>query len=228
MLFICASLNPAPLLKRQAKMVIDSQTLDEAWQQVWQTLAPNQAMPDLQTVLNAYAQPQRHYHTTQHLQECLLWWQRCQNHMQAPAEVALALFYHDIVYDPKRSDNELQSANTMLAHLQAYLPEASTERIYRWILATAHHGQQTTLSDADDADLKWVLDIDLGILSADAERFQEYERQIRMEYRHVPLLIYRCKRRQILRDFAQTEYLYHTDFFRQQLEKVAKANLQAV
>ena len=148
--------------------------------------------------------------------------------MQAPAEVALALFYHDIVYDPKRSDNELQSANTMLAHLQAYLPEASTERIYRWILATAHHGQQTTLSDADDADLRWVLVLDLGILSADAERFQEYERQIRMEYRHVPLLIYRCKRRQILRDFAQTEYLYHTDFFRQQLEKVAKAYLQAV
>ncbi len=209
-------------------MVIDSQTLDEAWQQVWQTLAPNQAMPDLQTVLNAYAQPQRHYHTTQHLQECLLWWQRCQNHMQAPAEVALALFYHDIVYDPKRSDNELQSANTMLAHLQAYLPEASTERIYRWILATAHHGQQTTLSDADDADLKWVLDIDLGILSADAERFQEYERQIRMEYRHVPLLIYRCKRRQVLRDFAQAPHLYHTDYFRNQLERAAKANLQAV
>ena len=228
MLFICASLNPAPLLKRQAKMVIDSQTLDEAWQQVWQTLAPNQAMPDLQTVLNAYAQPQRHYHTTQHLQECLLWWQRCQNHMQAPAEVALALFYHDIVYDPKRSDNELQSANTMLAHLQAYLPEASTDRIYRWILATAHHGQQTTLSDADDADLKWVLDIDLGILSADAERFQEYERQIRMEYRHVPLLIYRCKRRQVLRDFAQAPHLYHTDYFRNQLERAAKANLQAV
>ena len=209
-------------------MVIDSQTLDEAWQQVWQTLAPNQAMPDLQTVLNAYAQPQRHYHTTQHLQECLLWWQRCQNHMQAPAEVALALFYHDIVYDPKRSDNELQSANTMLAHLQAYLPEASTERIYRWILATAHHGQQTTLSDADDADLKWVLDIDLGILSADAERFQEYERQIRMEYRHVPLLIYRCKRRQVLRDFAQAPHLYHTDYFRNQLERAAKANVQAV
>ena len=209
-------------------MVIDTQTLDEIWQQVWQTLTPNQAMPDLQAVLNAYAEPQRHYHTVQHLQECLQWWQRCQEQMQIPAEVALALFYHDIVYDPKRSDNELQSANTMLAHLQPYLPSDSTERIYRWILATAHHGQQTTLSDSDDADLKWVLDIDLGILSADAERFQEYERQIRMEYRHVPLLIYRCKRRQVLRDFAQADHLYHTDFFRQQLEKVAKANLHAV
>ena len=98
-------------------MVIDTQTLDEIWQQVWQTLTPNQAMPDLQAVLNAYAQPQRHYHTVQHLQECLQWWQRCQEQMQIPAEVALALFYHDIVYDPKRSDNELQSANTMLAHL---------------------------------------------------------------------------------------------------------------
>ena len=206
-------------------MVIDSQTLDEAWQQVWQTLAPNQAMPDLQTVLNAYAQPQRHYHTTQHLQECLLWWQRCQNHMQAPAEVALALFYHDIVYDPKRSDNELQSANTMLAHLQPHLSSDSTERIYRWILATAHHSSPAPPTDDD---LKWVLDIDLGILSADAERFQEYERQIRMEYRHVPLLIYRCKRRQVLRDFAQAPHLYHTDYFRNQLERAAKANLQAV
>ena len=209
-------------------MVIDTQTLDEIWQQVWQTLAPNQAMPDLQAVLNAYAQPQRHYHTVQHLQECLQWWQRCQEQMQHPAEVALALFYHDIVYEPKCSDNELQSANTMLAQLQPYLPSDSTERIYRWILATAHHGTQPDMDQEDDQDLKWVLDIDLGILSANAERFQEYERQIRMEYRHVPLLIYRCKRRQILRDFAQTEYLYHTDFFRQQLEKVAKANLQAV
>ena len=209
-------------------MVIDTQTLDEIWQQVWQTLAPNQAMPDLQAVLNAYAQPQRHYHTVQHLQECLQWWQRCQEQMRHPAEVALALFYHDIVYEPKRSDNELQSANTMLAQLQPYLPSDSTERIYRWILATAHPGTQPDMNQEDDQDLKWVLDIDLGILSADAERFQEYERQIRMEYRHVPLLIYRCKRRQILRDFAQTEYLYHTDYFRQQLEKVAKANLQAV
>ena len=209
-------------------MVIDTQTLDEIWQQVWQTLAPNQAKPDLQAVLNAYAQPQRHYHTVQHLQECLQWWQRCQEQMQHPADVALTLFYHDIVYDPKRSDNELQSANIMLAQLQPYLPSDSTERIYRWILATAHHGTQPDMNHVDDQDLKWVLDIDLGILSADAERFQEYERQIRMEYRHVPLLIYRCKRRQLLRDFAQTEYLYHTDYFRQQLEKVAKANLQAV
>ena len=209
-------------------MVIDTQTLDEIWQQVWQTLAPNQTMPDLQAVLNAYAQPQRHYHTVQHLQECLQWWQRCQEQMHHPAEVALALFYHDIVYEPKRSDNELQSANTMLAQLQPYLPSDSTERIYRWILATAHHGTQPYINQEDDQDLKWVLDIDLGILSADAERFQEYERQIRMEYRHVPLLIYRCKRRQVLRGFAQTQYLYHTDFFRQRFEKVAKTNLHAV
>ena len=206
-------------------MVIDTQTLDEIWQQVWQTLTPNQAMPDLQAVLNAYAEPQRHYHTVQHLQECLQWWQRCQEQMQIPAEVALALFYHDIVYDPKRSDNELQSANTMLAHLQPHLPSDSTERIYRWILATAHHSSPAPPTDDD---VKWVLDIDLGILSADAERFQEYERQIRMEYRHVPQLIYRYKRRQLLRAFAQSERLYRTDYFHTHLERPAKANLLGI
>ena len=53
-------------------MVIDTQILEEAWLQVWQTLAPTHNTPDLQRVLHAYAEPQRHYHTVQHLQECLL------------------------------------------------------------------------------------------------------------------------------------------------------------
>ena len=204
-------------------MAQNTEMLAAVWQQVWQTLAPTQSPPDLQTIISAYSQPQRHYHTLQHLHECLSWWQRCQDRMHAPAEVALALFYHDIVYDPKRSDNEMRSAKFMQEQLQDCLPSASTERIGRWILATAQH---EVGSEFENDDVKWVLDIDLGILSADAERFQEYERQIRMEYRHVPQLIYRCKRRKVLRKFAQAEHLYHTDYFRTLLEASGKANLQ--
>ena len=206
-------------------MVIDTQILEEAWLQVWQTLAPTHNTPDLQRVLHAYAEPQRHYHTVQHLQECLLWWQRCHSMMQRPAEVALALFYHDAVYDPKRNDNELQSAQLMFSHVHGMLSEESTERVYRWIMATAHHSVD---SDKEPDDVYWVLDIDLGILSADAERFQEYERQIRMEYRHVPQLIYRYKRRQLLRAFAQSERLYRTEYFHTHLERPAKANLLGI
>lgn len=202
----------------------DTCFLATLWQQVWQELQLEQAPPDLSELLHAYHQPQRHYHTEQHLCECLYWWQRCRTHMHAPAEVALALFYHDVVYDPKRHDNERQSAVWMQTHTQDRLPPACLQRIQAWIHATAHHHVEDVSTAGD---LLWVLDIDLAILSADTERFQEYERQIRLEYRHVPLLIYRYKRRQVLRQFAQRHPLYHTGFFKTHLEVAAKRNLPA-
>lgn len=194
--------------------------LQRIWQELWQELRT--PPPPLQPLLDAYSEPQRHYHTLQHLRECLTWWQRCKQWMQRPVDVALALFYHDVVYQPKKADNEAKSALWLQQHLHGHLPEAQLQRIQQWVLATAshqHHG--------DEADLAWVLDIDLSILSADTTRFQEYERQIRLEYRHVPSLIYRCKRRQILRQFAQRQPLYLTHYFKTHLEAQAKRNLQA-
>lgn len=206
-------------------MLSEVQFLQQIWRQIWEDIAPQKLPPDFQQIAGAYQQSHRHYHTLQHLHECFLWWSRCRDLMQTPNEVALALFYHDVVYDPKRSDNELQSAKWMQEHLQHYLSEPQLERLYQWILATAEH-QLPENAPADD--LVWVLDIDLGILSADAERFQEYERQIRLEYRHVPLLIYRYKRRQVLKHFAKASPLFHTDYFRTHLEAAAKINLSAV
>ena len=61
-------------------------------------------------LLAAYAEPQRHYHSTQHLAECLHGFETVRHLAQRPAEVALALWFHDAVYDVQRHDNEAQSA----------------------------------------------------------------------------------------------------------------------
>ena len=88
------------------------------------------------------------------------------------------------------------------------------------IMATCH----AALPDSDDARL--LVDIDLSILGADPERFDEYEVQVRQEYSWVPGVLFRRKRREILQGFLARPRLYETDWFEQRLEAQARSNLQ--
>ena len=56
-------------------------------------------------VLARYREPQRHYHTIQHLDECFERWPEIRLHAVRPAEAELALWFHDAVYDTHRADN---------------------------------------------------------------------------------------------------------------------------
>ena len=61
-------------------------------------------------LLARYSEPERHYHTRQHLAECLAEFE-CSSHLALrPAEVEAGLWFHDAVYDPHRNDNEERSA----------------------------------------------------------------------------------------------------------------------
>ena len=71
-----------------------------------------------------------------------------------------------------------------------------------------------------------MLDVDLAILGAAPGRFDEYERQIRAEYAHVPEAEFRAGRRKVLQGFVERERIYVTDAFHDALEARARANLQ--
>jgi predicted metal-dependent HD superfamily phosphohydrolase len=68
-------------------------------------------------------------------------------------------------------------------------------------------------------------DIDLAIFGQPADRFAEYERQIRLEYEWVDEAVYREKRAEILRGFLDRPRIYLTDYFHQRLDQQARANL---
>ena len=44
----------------------------ERWQQLWQDIGTAAPAGLLDALLAAWCEPQRHYHTLQHLEECLL------------------------------------------------------------------------------------------------------------------------------------------------------------
>ena len=74
-------------------------------------------------------------------------------------------------------------------------------------------------------DQQILLDVDLSILGEKPERFDEYEKQIREEYSWVPGVVFRAKRRSILKGFLKRPAIYSTTKFVGAYEAQARENL---
>ncbi|MES2533764.1 MAG: N-methyl-D-aspartate receptor NMDAR2C subunit [Pseudomonadota bacterium] len=194
---------------------------DTSWADAWSALGATPA-PALRDQLQAsYAEPQRHYHTLQHLGECLAWFEREHTQAAHPAEVLLALWFHDAIYDVHAHDNEARSADWARDALRAGGASAeAADRVQSLVMATRHDA----LPEGPDAEL--LIDIDLAILGADAERFDEYERQVGVEYGFVPDAVRRPRRRAILQRFLDRPAIYATPGMHARLEGSARSNLK--
>ncbi len=199
-------------------------TLEERWTSAWDLLGLPRPSPGLlDDLLARYAEPHRAYHTLEHLEECFARYDEAAGLAERPGELLLAIWLHDVVYRPRRSDNEAKSA----AWAEEILRQAGAKpdvvrRVGDLIRATAHLGEAPDLS----ADSQLLLDVDLAILGADPERFAEYEAQIRREYRWVPGPIFRRERRKVLEGFLARPTIFGTAHFRERLEARARENLK--
>ena len=171
-------------------------------------------------LLARYREPQRHYHTVQHLDECFERWPEVRAHAEHPAEVELALWFHDAIYDTHRPDNEALSAALALgAALGLGVAQESAQRISDLILCTRH------AVEPEGADAEALIDVDLSILGAAPQRFDEYEVQVRQEYAWVPEQMFRQRRAEILEQFLARRQIFSTSIVRERYEARARANL---
>ena len=198
-----------------------SEALLANWNAAWRALRVASADEALCIELQRrYGEPQRHYHTLQHLAECLTWFEREQALAEHPGEVALALWFHDAIYDVHAHDNEARSAEwARSALLASGVQGEATERAHALVMATRHDA----VPEGRDAEL--LIDIDLSILGAERERFDEYERQVHAEYAFVPDEVRLPRRRAILQRFLAREAIYATPRMHALLEARARANL---
>jgi predicted metal-dependent HD superfamily phosphohydrolase len=195
--------------------------LSTSWSRAWQGLgAQGDGHAVRDAVLAAYAEAHRRYHSLQHLQECLDLFESVLEAADHPAEVEMALWFHDAIYALKGSDNEARSADWAREVLiQAGVAAAAADLVRDLILVTRHSGVPRS------RDEQVLVDVDLAILGAAPERFAEYQAQIREEYAHVPGFLFRMKRRSILASFVAREAIYSTPVLHQRLEARARANL---
>lgn len=190
------------------------------WLTTWATLNLSPPTGLCEQLLRAWHEPQRHYHTLQHLNECLALFDTLRAHAEQPADIELALWFHDAVYDVQGHDNEARSAHWAVQALAAAgVDAACCQRVHDLIMATCH----TALPASPDQAL--LVDIDLAILGAPAARFAEYTRQIGAQYAWVPPEVYAAKRRAVLQGFLDRQAIYTTPAVAQRLEQQARDNL---
>ena len=172
-------------------------------------------------IREAYSAPSRHYHTLQHLKTMHDLLAKVLSEITDPFSLRFALFYHDIVYKPLKSDNEEKSAERAESRLRKLdVSPPLIQRTCQLILHTRHHHY------AEEHDLNLFGDADLAILGSPWGEYQIYSKAIRQEYSLVPEFIYRPGRRKVLLHFLQMDSIFKTGSFRERFEDQARINLE--
>lgn len=209
----------------------DHESLRRYWACSMSTADAASSSGAIEELLQRWSEPHRAYHTTQHLQEAmdlLSTWctgssgsSRCASNW--PSALALALFFHDAIYDPHRADNEEASAQLARSILGPVgVPGDLLSAVDRLIDVTRH----AAMPASEDECL--MVDIDLAILGARSERYAQYRAQVRQEYRHVPERDFLRGRLGVVERFlGQGQGLFHTERGRAELGAQALRNLAA-
>jgi predicted metal-dependent HD superfamily phosphohydrolase len=163
----------------------------------------------------------RHYHVLAHVGELLDTAGEMRDLAQNYQTVQLAIWFHDVIYDPRGKENEVKSAEYGRRALQELgLPERIINRVSELILKTVSH-----VSQHEDGDALILLDADLAPLGADEEVFARQSQALRREYSWVPEDEYQANRAKILGGFLARERIYQTERMYQLRERQARNNL---
>ncbi|CAN6961517.1 MULTISPECIES: hypothetical protein [Psychrobacter] len=187
---------------------------------------PREVQALWQAVAIRYNEPQRAYHTLRHIEQLFAQFEQVKSHLYEPHIIALALYYHDVIYEPTRSDNELKSAKYAVESLSPYLTTEQCQLIYALIMMTATHQLDELLDANKRSDAAYLLDMDLSMLGAAWSEYELYASAVRQEYAHVPVTDYRIGRTAVLKGLLAHSRLYLTDFYFERLEKPARDNIK--
>lgn len=175
-------------------------------------LDPNAHFSVLDDLLTRHSEPQRYYHNLAHLEHLFAL-------LPAQPHLEFAVWFHDAIYDPTRTDNEALSALLAEQSLQGLgVAPALIQSVVAIILATQNHR-------SNDPDTALFLDADLFILGADPKTYTAYTQAIRREYAWVPEALFCERRARVIQKFLSRKRIYQTPGFAP-LEQPARENLQ--
>jgi predicted metal-dependent HD superfamily phosphohydrolase len=168
-------------------------------------------------LIAAYTEPGRHYHNLAHIEDCLGALAGVNGLSETEREILTeAIWWHDVVYDPTRSDNEELSARLAEAHVRANI----SQEVGRLIRLTKTHQVER-----DDRLGAILISIDLSILGAEPARYDAYAAAIRKEYAHVADSDYRVGRASVLQQFVARPFIFPDVVFAETYDRKARENL---
>lgn len=184
----------------------DDQLIDELWIEIEKQ----------------YTDKKRYYHNLSHLEYMVMKAIAYKNDLIDFDTILFSIFYHDIIYNINRQDNEQRSAD--IAHdrlIKLGIPGYKIGKCQKQIIATKDHQGNS------DSDTNYLLDFDLAMLGENWQTYQNYAIKIRQEYSMYPDFIYKKGRKKVLQHFLSMGSIYKTQEFHDRYEQQAKDNLKA-
>jgi predicted metal-dependent HD superfamily phosphohydrolase len=199
---------------------VNEPTLDrERFTRLWSALGGGDARV-FDELAQRYSAPDRHYHSTEHIVECLGWVDRARDLCRDADALEAAVWFHDAVHDPLAGDNEVASAGLFRAAAGASgISAEKIDRVCTLIAATDHRRPEV------EGDARLLVDIDLSILGAPPVRYRRYERDVRAEYAALSDAVFQKGRLAVLRGFLERTMIFRTPYFYDRLERQARENL---
>jgi predicted metal-dependent HD superfamily phosphohydrolase len=169
----------------------------------------------------SYTERHRHYHTLSHLAwvfDCL---ETHADEIGDPARLAFATWYHDIVYDPRRTDNEAKSAERAMKELDQLGAKSDLRsHVVQLILATKSHKM-----GGRDYDDDIFLDADFAILGSPQDVYRQYVIDVRAEYAHLDDAAWTNGRSSFLKTVAASDRVFRTGIFEGEYAEQARVNI---
>ncbi|MCU1394327.1 MAG: hypothetical protein JWM34_2755 [Ilumatobacteraceae bacterium] len=203
-------------------------TADDELVDTWRRIAGSDHPSIEADLIGRHGEPHRRYHTAEHVRwvlrhvDDLLAVEHATSEATVDADaIRIAALFHDIVYDPRSSTNEADSAAIAVDACRAIgWPDARGEVVRDLILATAGH-------EADDLAAAVLLDADLAVLGGDPAAYAAYAAQVREEYGFVPDDAWVVGRAAVLRTFRDRDHVFATATMATAREAAARRNLTA-
>lgn len=171
-------------------------------------------------IVQHYSSKSRYYHTLKHLENIYNEITQCRKQVEDWDTILFSLFYHDIIYNATKKNNEEKSIDLAVKRLiQLNYHTHKIDLCYLTILATKTHDM------SDNHDINLFTDADLSILGSSWLEYEQYCKQIRSEYSIYPDFLYNPGRKKALKHFSAMDSIFKTEFFRNKYESTARDNI---
>ncbi|MCU0833041.1 MAG: hypothetical protein MUC77_01215 [Chromatiaceae bacterium] len=166
----------------------------------------------------SYAEPHRHYHDKQHLSHCLDELDRAHGAIPHPDRVEMALWFHDVVNEPGKPDNEARSADLFLDLASGVMPDDFVTAVAELIRVTTHR------HPPEDLDQRFICDIDLASFGCPWECYLDDTNKVKAEFPGSAEEYY-GKKRAFLEAMLRRPRIFLTDLFNARYEHQARENI---
>ena len=207
-----------------APPVAEDLTALSRFQSLWQRCQIDGTTDDSaaihQRLVTGYNEPQRCYHTLAHIEHCLSMFDQCKSLVENSDALELAIWFHDVIFEPGNRDNEALSAELYLELSNGVQDIELRELVARMIMATLHDG-----SSLEDSDTRYMVDIDLSGFGSPWEQFFHDSQNIRTENPQLSDDEYYRNQGNFQTKLLARPRFFLSDHFYQRYEQQARDNL---